>query len=150
MKLEETMLKPMREPMQFLEPMPFEEEKMLFIPNELRHYVFLPDYKSEMSMLYGLIDHWTQFNGDDYAPLNINILAMYYGTSLETLNEHLRILEKYDLVIFAHLGNEENNIFMPRYPLKPKDLFTKFPEAKKRYDETLELRESFMTKLIKG
>jgi DNA-binding transcriptional regulator YhcF (GntR family) len=111
-----------------------EDAHFIKLPSELRHYVYLPEFKAEMTFLYALIvDLWNKEVG--YAYPSQEKLAMYYGKALNTTKDHLKILEKYGLI--EKNRNSLGMTFVPLEPLAEHDFFVKYREADHAYRERL-------------
>jgi DNA-binding transcriptional regulator YhcF (GntR family) len=111
-----------------------EDAHFIKLPSELRHYIYLPEFKAEMAFLYGLIvDLWNKELG--YAYPSQEKLAMYYGKALNTTKEHLKVLEKYELI--EKKRNSQGMTFVPLEPLAERDFFVKYREADYTYREKL-------------
>lgn len=121
------------------------------MPSELRHYIYLPDCKAEMNFLYALIvDLWNKDLG--YAYPSQDKLAMYYGKALNTTKEHLRILQKYELIEMAI--NSQGKTYVPLEPLPEEEFFVEYREADQRYlDGLLQIeteREAARLRMVKS
>jgi hypothetical protein len=96
------------------------------LPKELMAYVYLPEYKAELSVLYGIIAEY--YNPDHgYAWPSIARLSLDYGKSERTTSEHLRILAKYGLIFKRR--TQMGNRYVPLMPLNKDQLYAKYPEA---------------------
>jgi hypothetical protein len=111
-----------------------EDAHFIKLPSELRHYIFLPEFKAEMAFLYALIvDLWNKELG--YAYPSQEKLAMYYGKALNTTKDHLKTLKKYDLIDTKL--NPQGKTYVPLEPLNEHDFFVKYREADHAYKERL-------------
>jgi hypothetical protein len=111
-----------------------EDEHFIKLPSELRHYIYLPEFKAEMCFLYALIvDLWNAELG--YAYPSQDKLAMYYGKALNTTKAHLKTLQKYGLIETGY--NSRGKVFVPLEPLNEHDFFVKYREADAAYKEGL-------------
>jgi hypothetical protein len=128
-----------------------EDAHFIKMPSELRHYIYLPDYKAEMNFLYSLIvDLWNAEMG--YAFPSQEKLAMYYGKALNTTKAHLRTLEKYELIEMR--DTTAGKQFIPYEPLKEEEFFIKYREADRCYRDRLRQievdRESARLRMVKS
>lgn len=104
----------------------------------LFHYTLLPEYKAEMTVLYGLILHFYN-EKEGYAWPNVDTLALYYGKSERTTRSHLAKLEEYGLLRTRMDGSKK--LFVP-VPPKPEDeFFATFPEALTERQRRLKQRD---------
>jgi hypothetical protein len=111
-----------------------EDAHFIKLPSELRHYIYLPEFKAEMTFLYALIvDLWNAELG--YAYPSQERLAMYYGKALNTTKDHLKILIKYDLIETKR--NSMGKTYVPLEPLNEPDFFVKYREANRAYKARL-------------
>jgi hypothetical protein len=128
-----------------------EDAHFIKMPSELRHYVYLPDYKAEMNFLYALIvDLWNAELG--YAYPSQEKLAMYYGKALNTTKEHLKVLQKYRLI--ETNTNSLGKTYVPLEPLSEHEFFVKYREADQQYKERLRKievdREAARLRMVKS
>lgn len=128
-----------------------EDAHFIKMPSELRHYIYLSDFKAEMCFLYALIvDLWNVELG--YAYPAQEKLAMYYGKALNTTKAHLQILKKYDLIEIS--DDRAGKQYVPLEPLKEDEFFAKYREADRNYRTRLrqiELdREAARLRMIKS
>jgi|SRR5690625_2048366 len=119
------------------------------IPKELTHYVDHKDYKTEMSMLYGIIVQL--YNVEmGYAYPSISKLALLYGKGERTTGNQLAKLEKIGL-IKRFRGQQGNYCYIPLKPLSKAEFFKKYPDAfenyKTRIQKADEERERSMNNL---
>jgi DNA-binding transcriptional regulator YhcF (GntR family) len=111
-----------------------EDAHFIKLPSELRHYIYLPEFKAEMAFLYALIvDLWNAKKG--YAYPSQDKLAMYYGKALNTTKGHLKTLIKYGIIETKR--NSLGKIYVPLEPLNETDFFIKYPEADRLYKARL-------------
>lgn len=111
-----------------------EDAHFIKLPSELRHYVYLPEFKAEMAFLYALIvDLWNAEMG--YAYPSQEKLAMYYGKALNTTKDHLKTLKKYGLIEMKR--NSQGMTYVPLEPLLEHEFFVKYREADYAYKERL-------------
>lgn len=109
------------------------------LPSNLKHYVYHPKYKAEMSYLYTLIiDYFNEEYG--YAWPSTHRLAMEYGKAEKTVRTHLNVLEELRLIQKRRglLGNS----YRPYEPLDEDEFFEVFPDAKKAYERALRKLEA--------
>ncbi|MBI0579664.1 hypothetical protein IEC97_20085 [Neobacillus cucumis] len=104
-----------------------------------------------MNFLYALIvDLWNKDLG--YAYPSQDKLAMYYGKALNTTKEHLRILQKYELIEMAI--NSQGKTYVPLEPLPEEEFFVEYREADQRYlDGLLQIeteREAARLRMVKS
>ncbi|WP_314587910.1 helix-turn-helix domain-containing protein [Paenibacillus terrigena] len=104
----------------------------------LLRYPFLPDYKAEMTALYGLIVHYYN-EREGYAWPNVDTLALHYGKAVQTTSAHLTVLEKYGLISVRTVGGKKR--FVPNPPKDEQELFASFPEALAEYQRRLKARD---------
>ena len=128
-----------------------EDAHFIKLPSELRHYIYLPEFKAEMAFLYALIvDLWNADLG--YAYPSQDKLAMYYGKALNTTKEHLRILKKYELIVMN--TNSLGNTYVPLEPLPEHEFFVKYREANQQYRDRLKQieadREAARLRMVKS
>jgi hypothetical protein len=128
-----------------------EDAHFIKMPSELRHYIYLPDFKAEMCFLYSLIvDLWNADLG--YAYPSQEKLAMYYGKALNTTKSHLKTLEKYNLIEIS--GTGAGKIYVPLEPINAPEFFVKYPEAERCYRDRLRQieieREAARLRMIKS
>jgi hypothetical protein len=111
-----------------------EDAHFIKMPSELRHYIYLPDYKAEMNFLYSLIvDLWNKELG--YAYPSQERLAMYYGKALNTTKSHLGTLQKYELISMKDTSAGKQ--YIPYEPLKEEEFFVRYREADRCYKDRL-------------
>jgi Helix-turn-helix domain len=128
-----------------------EDAHFIKMPSELRHYVYLPDYKAEMNFLYALIvDLWNKDLG--YAYPSQEKLAMYYGKALNTTKTHLKTLQKYGLIEMT--DTTAGKQYVPLEPLKEEEFFIRYREADRCYKDRLRQieidREAARLRMIKS
>jgi hypothetical protein len=84
-------------------------------------------------ILYSLIVHyWNKDLG--YAFPSIGTLALDYGKSEKTTRTHLKDLERFGLLKVKRTRGEKN-LYLPLVPLDRETLFSRYPEAKKKYEK---------------
>lgn len=111
-----------------------EDEHFIKLPSELRHYIYLPEFKAEMCFLYALIvDLWNAELG--YAYPSQDKLAMYYGKALNTTKTHLKTLQKYGLIEMQ--TNSLGMTYVPLEPLSENEFFVNYRAADAQYRERL-------------
>jgi DNA-binding transcriptional ArsR family regulator len=106
-----------------------EQKKQPFVktPNPLLFlYTFLPTYKAEMTVLYGLLVHYYNAN-EGYAWPNEDTLAFYYGKTTRTTREHLKVLKECGLVSMKKVDGKWR--YKPLTPLDDDQFFARFPDA---------------------
>lgn len=107
-----------------------EDAHFIKMPSELRHYIYLPEFKAEMCFLYAVIvDLWNAELG--YAYPSQDKLALYYGKALNTTKAHVKTLQKYGLIETGY--NSNGKVFVPLEPLNEHDFFVKYREADAAY-----------------
>jgi DNA-binding transcriptional ArsR family regulator len=115
-------------------------ELFIALPSDIRHYVYLDGYKSEMSYLYGLIVDY--YNVDKcYAFPSQYTLAKDYGKSEKTVVEHLKVLKSVGLIDVFDNGKGKVNYYKPLVPLTKDVLFVKFPKAAEKYEKVQREKE---------
>ncbi|WP_174732995.1 helix-turn-helix domain-containing protein [Mesobacillus harenae] len=109
-------------------------EKFIPLPSNLRHYVYMNNYKAEMSFLYGLIvDYYNVEKG--YAFPSIYQLAKDYGKSEKTVGEHLKVLKKVGLIDVFESSRGKVNFYKPLVPLTQEEFFAKYPIAAENFEK---------------
>jgi replication initiation and membrane attachment protein DnaB len=103
------------------------------LPTEIRHYVYLPKYKAEMSYLYALLVDFYNTNHGYAFPSEIT-LAFNYGKTEKTTAQHLGILEEYGLVKIIRTKGKVSK-YIPIKPLPVNQLFEDYPIARDKYEE---------------
>ncbi|WP_051591211.1 helix-turn-helix domain-containing protein [Bacillus sp. UNC438CL73TsuS30] len=110
------------------------------LPTDIRHYVFMDGYKTEMNYLYALIvDYYNAKKG--YAFPSQYTLAAYYGKAEKTVVQHLKVLKRVGLIEVVSNGRGRVNHYKPLKPLSKEELFAKYPEAAERYEKVIQDKE---------
>lgn len=108
-----------------------EDAHFIKLPSNLRWYIYVDGFLSQMNYLYALIVD--RFNVEQrYAYPSRLDLAREYGTTPKTLGVHLEKLRDVGLIDFHRLDTG-NYVYVPFEPLTKAELFERCPQVEQNY-----------------